>query len=179
MTSSLAPSGKSCALLRLVVGLWIMRLCLAAIPAFSGADAAAPVQLEFFWAKDCPHCEAVKDLIQMFQKNYHIKVKDVDVDTQKGYQEFVRVGQRFRKDPPAVPLIVIGGQVLMGEAEIKANLEQKIDAVIHRGQVSRGAATRKKMKASSGPQKAAQKKTAPSSGDAEAQPGKMRVTSDE
>jgi thiol-disulfide isomerase/thioredoxin len=99
MTSSLAPSGKSCALLRLVVGLWIMRLCLAAIPAFSGADAAAPVQLEFFWAKDCPHCEAVKDLIQMFQKNYHIKVKDVDVDTQKGYKEFVRVGQRFARIP--------------------------------------------------------------------------------
>ncbi|MGC8906542.1 MAG: glutaredoxin family protein [Desulfomonilaceae bacterium] len=179
MTSASVPFVKSDGLLRFVMGVGMVCLSLVSMPALSGADAARSIQLEFFWAKDCPHCEAVRDLVQMIQMNYKIKVKDVDVETQKGYEEFVRVGKRFRKDPPAVPLIVLGGQVLMGEAEIKANLEQKIDSLIHHGRASARAATRQKTGASSGPQQAAQKKTAPPSGHAEAQTGKMKVTSDE
>lgn len=178
MTSASIPFLKSDGLLRFVMGVGIVCISLASMPALSGPDAAQSTQLEFFWAKDCPHCEAVRDLVQMIQMNYKITVKDVDVETQEGYKEFVRVGKRFRKDPPAVPLIVIGGQILMGEAEIKANLEQKIEVLTRRGQAS-PPPEKKKMKAVARPQQAAQKKTAPPSGHAEAQTGKMKVTSDE
>ncbi len=178
MISASVPFVKLDGLLRFVMGLGIVCILLASMPALSGADAAQSIQLEFFWTNDCPHCEAVRDLVQMIQMSYKIKVKDVDVETQKGYKEFVRVGKRFRKDPPAVPLIVIDGQILMGEAEIKTNLQQKIEVLTRRGQAS-PRSEEKKMKALVGPHKAAQKKTASPSGHAEAQTGKMKVTSDE
>ncbi len=179
MTGWYAPSLKSLGARRRVMVVKIMCASLVCMTAFSRADVAPTVQLEFFWAKDCPHCEAVKDLINIFHQRYHIKVREVNVDTQKGYSELVRVGRRFRKDPPAVPLIVISGQVLMGEAEIKATLEQKIDSLIHRGHASSRAAKRQKMRDAAGPQKSTHNNTVSSSENPQTHTGKMKVTSDE
>lgn len=163
-----------------VLGALLPLVCLINLPTLFSADSRSRgISIEFFWAKDCPHCEVVKDLVQLLQRDYNIKVHSVDVDAESGYKSFISVGEQFHKTPPAVPLIVVGNDVLMGEAEIKANLEKKVDSLVHSRQTSTRNPGARKTRSALPPNKEAAKEPQQPFRDSDAQSGKMRVTTDE
>ncbi len=137
------------------------------------------ISIEFFWARDCPHCESVKDLVQMLKKDFNIKVDDVDVDTERGYKAFTRAGERFHRTPPAVPLIVVGGEAFMGEAEIQANLEKKIRSLMRKENSKGIKASASNPRSSNTTHKVVPDKTRSSLGDSDAKHGKMRILTDQ
>jgi glutaredoxin len=92
--------------------------------------AARVIQIEFFWSKDCPHCESVKALLGDLQKSYGIKVKEFDIDQEAHYTAFNRLQSSHKKRDLSVPLIVMGKDLLVGESDIKSRLEEKIRSLI-------------------------------------------------
>ncbi|MDQ1238476.1 MAG: hypothetical protein QG577_661 [Thermodesulfobacteriota bacterium] len=92
--------------------------------------AARAIQIEFFWSKDCPHCESVKAILVDLQKSYGIKVKEFDIDQEEHYTAFNRLQSSHKKRDLSVPLIVIGKDLLVGESDIKSRLEEKIRSLI-------------------------------------------------
>lgn len=92
-----------------------------------------PVAIVFFAAQDCPRCEAVKDLVKVLKARYALKVKDFDIDKDADYALFKRVEAIHASDKFAVPLILIGESILMGEDEITGKLEKKVRKLARSG----------------------------------------------
>jgi len=84
------------------------------------------IQIDFFWAKDCPHCESAKTLVSNLQKSHQIKVKEFDIDKEADYAAFHRLEATHKRSNLSVPLVVVGKDLLVGESEIKAHLEGRI-----------------------------------------------------
>lgn len=163
-----------------LLGLLTLTLCLFDFTTLFSADTKSPLlSIDFFWAKDCPHCEGVKDLIHLLQRDYNIKLNSVDVETETGYKAFTSMARKFHRTFPAVPLIVVGGEALMGQAEIKDNLENKIKSLMVSDRTSQRTAKSGKKRDTSQHGKVAPKKPQQSSSGSEPQRGRMRVTTDE
>ena len=82
------------------------------------------VGIVFFAAHDCPRCESVKDLMKILKARYALRVKDFDVDKEADYALFKRVEAIHATDKFAVPLVIVGESILMGEDEITGKLEK-------------------------------------------------------
>lgn len=107
-----------------------------------GAAGAAPanakssknaVSVVFFAAHDCPRCRNVKDLMKVLKARYALRVKDFDVDTDADYALFKRIEAIHAADKFAVPLVMVGESILMGEDEITGKLEKTIRALARSG----------------------------------------------
>jgi thiol-disulfide isomerase/thioredoxin len=81
------------------------------------------VWLVYFLSSDCVKCEHVKKLIDGLKAKYPVKTKSFDID-QKANNELMQRLQSIHSDRKfAVPLVMVGETVLMGEKEISAKLE--------------------------------------------------------
>ncbi|MGO9570854.1 MAG: hypothetical protein ACLP5H_25285 [Desulfomonilaceae bacterium] len=84
------------------------------------------VGIVLFAAQDCPHCESVKDLMKVLKGRYALRVKDFDVDKETDYALFKRVEAIHATDKFAVPLVIVGESIIIGEDEIIGKLEKTI-----------------------------------------------------
>jgi len=84
------------------------------------------VWLVFFFSKDCPHCESVKDLTKALSGKYPVRVKNFNIDDQADYAVYSKLEAIHARDKFSVPLIMVGDEILMGETEIAGKLEEKI-----------------------------------------------------
>jgi glutaredoxin len=98
-----------------------------------GKAAKHSVAMVFFAAHDCPRCEHVKDLVKVLKARYQLKVKDFDVDKDADYALFKRVEAIHASDKFAVPLILVGESILMGEDEITGKLEKTVRKLARSG----------------------------------------------
>lgn len=92
----------------------------------NGKASKKSVGLVLFAAHDCPRCENVKDLIKILKGRYALRVKDFDVDRTVDYALFKRVEAIHATDKFAVPLVLVGDSILMGEEEITKKLEKTV-----------------------------------------------------
>jgi glutaredoxin len=99
----------------------------------NGKASKRPVAIVFFAAHDCPRCENVKDLVKVLKARYTLKVKDFDVDKDADYSLFKRVEAIHASDKFAVPLILVGESILMGEDEITGKLEKTVRRLARSG----------------------------------------------
>lgn len=100
----------------------------------SSAQAASPtsqnsVRMYYFYSRDCRECIDIKDnlLPALNQKYEHLlEIKYFEISDPDNYNLLLELEKRFHslKNPP--PSIFINDQVLDGEAEIRANLENLI-----------------------------------------------------
>jgi len=89
-------------------------------------EKAGKVWLVYFFASDCEKCGHVKTLIEALKANYPVRVKAFDVDQKPNYQLMQRLQAIHSKRRFAVPLVMLGETILMGEAEISAKLERAV-----------------------------------------------------
>lgn len=71
-------------------------------------------QVYFFYQTSCPHCHHAAAYIA--QKYPNLKMVNVDVREQNGYNLFLKCAQKFRLNPNALgtPLICMGDHYIMG-----------------------------------------------------------------
>jgi len=96
-------------------------------------EKAGKVWLVYFFASDCEKCGHVKMLIEALKASYPVRVKAFDVDQKPNYELMQRLQAIHSKRKFAVPLVMLGETILMGEAEISAKLESAVRKLAHSG----------------------------------------------
>jgi len=92
----------------------------------SGKDRGARVWMVFFSASDCPNCESARALIQGLRGVYPVRVKKFIVDRPRDYALLERLEAIHGEEKFAVPLIIVGESILIGEDEITRKLERTV-----------------------------------------------------
>jgi hypothetical protein len=92
----------------------------------SGEKRKNTVTMIFFLSRDCPKCETVKDLIEIVQVRYPLRVRRFDISKEVGYAVFKAVESIHGTGNFAVPLVMLGESILIGEQEIAEKLEKAV-----------------------------------------------------
>jgi len=98
-----------------VILLAALLLALAA-PLARAADSALSVDVYFFWALGCPHCDRAMTFFERLEKEEpRVRVHRLEVTRDAHSREaFLRLVDRHRVMDPGVPFIVIGDRVVVG-----------------------------------------------------------------
>lgn len=150
-------------------------------PLLFAKSGSRTIQIEFFWAKDCPHCESAKTLVSELQKSHPIKVREFDIEKEADYAAFHSVQAIHKRSNLSVPLIVVGKDLLVGESEIKAHLEGRIQTLIgssNKESQKKGSA-KKAVTESNSPPSPTKDKAKPAQDSVREEWGKMKMTIDE
>lgn len=81
-----------------------------------GLAQAAPVELHFFWAATCPHCEIMKAYIGSLVEEYpELKVVDHEVGFNAGnWRLMVNLAQAYGVEAKTTPVVVVGDLAAVG-----------------------------------------------------------------
>lgn len=83
----------------------------------------APVWVVFFFSKDCPRCASVSRFIKILRQRYPVRLKKINIDQPREYALFERLEAIHAEERFAVPLVMVGQVILMGEDKITEQLE--------------------------------------------------------
>jgi len=92
----------------------------------------------YFYSTDCPHCMAVlNDLLRPMQDEFGTKmdIRLVEIDYADNYELLIRAEERFgvKVEERAIPTLVIDGQAIIGEKNIRENLRKIVEQGIRDG----------------------------------------------
>ncbi len=87
----------------------------------------------FFSSRECPRCAHVNALIHALARRYPLRIKKYDIDKPKNYALFEKLEAIHSDDEFAVPLVILGETILMGEGAISRNLETTIRRLVAAG----------------------------------------------
>lgn len=90
----------------------------------SGASKRKPVWVVFFYSKGCPNCEPVGEFLDVLKKSYPVRLKSFDIDNPEHYGLYQRLEEIHARGAFAVPLVMVGESILIGEREISTRLEK-------------------------------------------------------
>lgn len=101
----------------------------------------AVVQVVLFYSPSCPHChdviqEALPPLIEKYGEQF--EVLGIDITTAQGRELFLSAGEHFQIPDMymAVPMMIVGDQILLGSAEIPEKLPGLIEQHLAQGGLS-------------------------------------------
>ncbi|MBC7249051.1 MAG: hypothetical protein H5T62_02110 [Anaerolineae bacterium] len=112
-----------------------------ALESGSPPPAKPVVHFVLFYSQECPHCHnVIYEYLPTFSAKYGDQVEWalLDVANPSVYEALVLLGQAAKLPEDAVgavPTIYIGGLLLVGETQIKQNLEKATDYILERGGV--------------------------------------------
>lgn len=92
----------------------------------SNSDSDNTIVVTFFESSDCPFCENVKELVDDLKTQLPIKTKIFDINRPDDYDLFSKIEATRSPMKFAVPLVIVGDTVLMGQSEIFSKLEDTI-----------------------------------------------------
>jgi hypothetical protein len=95
-------------------------------PSSPGEKRKNTVTMIFFLSRDCPKCETIKDLIEILQVKYPLRVRRFDISKEADYAVFKAVDSIHGTGSFAVPLVMLGESILIGEQEIALKLEEAV-----------------------------------------------------
>ena len=95
--------------------------------------ASGSVSVYLFWTETCPHCAKAKRFLEaLAQREPGIDLHSLELSSdERNEQAFVALSQHVKVDPPAVPLIMIGQEPVVGydeDATSGAEIEARIEA---------------------------------------------------
>ncbi|MCR4408027.1 MAG: hypothetical protein NUW24_14100 [Anaerolineae bacterium] len=98
------------------------------------------VRFLFFYAKDCPHCQVViQEVLSPLQEKYgaQLEVQSIEISTAENYEWLLDMEAAYRipVDQVSIPEVFIGDTALIGEAEIRARLDETIARYLMAGGV--------------------------------------------
>ncbi len=114
------------------VGAGLLASMLWVIFAFAGpvkppkttSDKPGKVWVVVFSSPECPHCEKAMEFIGRLKRKYPVRTKVFDIDSDHDYKIYKRLEAIHARDGFAVPLVMVGESMLMGEKEISRKLEK-------------------------------------------------------
>jgi hypothetical protein len=124
-------------LMRVLFALAILAALLASPASAQNAEPAAAgagdVNVSLFWSPTRPHCAKAKDFLEgLAAREPAIKLRALELGTaERNDRAFVALSERYKIEPPAVPLIIIGDEPFVGfdtEATTGAELRRGIEA---------------------------------------------------
>jgi glutaredoxin len=116
----------------LMIMVSVLVLCAGNVDA-SGKKGKKTVWMVFFSSRDCSKCENVKDLIEILKLRYPVKVRQFDTSKENDYAVFKTVEAIHGSGNFAVPLIMLGDSIIIGEQEITKKLEKAVRNLVARG----------------------------------------------
>jgi cytochrome c biogenesis protein CcdA/thiol-disulfide isomerase/thioredoxin len=107
------------------------------------AQEGSPVRMVFFYRDDCPHCMTVidevlrplqaeyGDRLEIKMVQYHDPQQSGEVDAGK-YEMFIRAEEMFgvSAERRGIPTLIVGGEVLVGEDEIRERLRCVLESCL-------------------------------------------------
>lgn len=91
------------------------------------------VWVVFFSSKDCSRCMSVNKFIRVLRKRYPVRLKKLNIDKPRDYALFERLEAIHAEERFAVPLVMVGQDILMGEDEITGKLERIVRRLARSG----------------------------------------------
>jgi glutaredoxin len=89
-------------------------------------DIDKTVVVTVFTSSECPFCENVKELVDDLKTTLPIKIEMFDINQPADYDLFSKIEATHKGEKFAVPLIIVGDTVLMGQSQIFSKLEDTI-----------------------------------------------------
>jgi len=92
----------------------------------------------YFYSTDCPHCmEVLDDLLLPMHEEFgtRLDIRLVEIRYPENYELLIRTEEQFgvQAQERAIPTLVIDGQVLIGEQEIRSGLRSIVEQGIQNG----------------------------------------------
>ncbi|MGC8657468.1 MAG: hypothetical protein ACP5U1_00170 [Desulfomonilaceae bacterium] len=98
----------------------------AQTPVGTDPETAQTVVVTLFTSSHCPYCENVKELVADLKTELPIRTKIFDINNPSDYDLYCKVEATHKKIKFAVPLVIVGDHILIGQSEIFANLEKTV-----------------------------------------------------
>lgn len=104
-------------------------------------QAGAVVRVLYFYSVDCPHCQTVEaEVLEPLTAQYgdRLDIRWLEISDPDNYELLIRVEESFGVAPEerGLPTLVIDGQVLIGEEEIRGQLPCLIETCLAEGGTS-------------------------------------------
>ena len=105
------------------------------------AQGGPSVRMVYFYANDCGHCQVVsEEVLKPLQAEYgeRMEIKMIEISKPQNYELLVEAEQTFEvsQEERGLPTLVIDGQVLIGEEEIRTQLPCLLDSCLEAGGTS-------------------------------------------
>ncbi len=84
------------------------------------------IVVTLFTSSDCPFCDHVKELLEDLKTTFPIKTDVFDINQPADYDLFSKVGSLYKHKNFAVPLVIVGNEVMVGQSEIFGGIEKTI-----------------------------------------------------
>ncbi len=99
------------------------------------------VRVVYFYSVDCPHCKKIiEDTLTPLQAEYgeRLEIKMVEISTPENYELMIQAEEALDASPGEwdLPTLVIDGQALVGEEDIRENLPCLLDTCLGAGGTS-------------------------------------------
>ncbi len=105
------------------------------------AQAEPVVRVVYFYAEDCPHCHVVEaEVLAPLQAQYgdRLEILQLEISSNTNYTLLVQMFEFFAIpfEHRDLPIVVIGGEVMIGEEQIRLELSCLLDACLTAGGTS-------------------------------------------
>lgn len=119
-------------------GLGLLALLLLPVPAVGGQAEEATARLVYFYAEECPHCQAAyEEIVVPLQERCagQLDLLMVEIGTAEGYEAFVATERALTGETGEweIPTAVLDDQFYVGEEEIRSNLEEDVECLLVAG----------------------------------------------
>jgi thiol-disulfide isomerase/thioredoxin len=119
----------------------VMTLAGGAVGGPVEAQQGPTVRMVYFYANDCGHCqEIIEDLLQPLQTEYgeRMEIKMIEISEVENYELMIQAEETFDvpREERGLPTLIIDGQVLIGEDEIRDQLPCLLDTCLEAGGTS-------------------------------------------
>jgi hypothetical protein len=118
----------------------IVILCLTLFPAIVHGASSKATQMRrgFVWilfvsSEDCPRCDGVKKFVSVLKQKYPVRTKRLDIGRDRDRSLLGRLEAIHAEKKFAVPLIMVGDSILIGESEISEKLEATVKRLARKG----------------------------------------------
>jgi cytochrome c biogenesis protein CcdA/glutaredoxin len=118
----------------------LLLLVIAVLGRGTASAQDAVVQFRFFYAEDCPHCQAIKNELfpdLLTQYGSQLEITYLEISEPAVFQEMLVLEKQYNVPPEMadVPEVFIGDQVLIGEEAIREKLPGLVDQFLREGGV--------------------------------------------
>lgn len=106
--------------------------------ATAGRSDDVTIDVSLFWTATCPHCQSARRFLEKAIPTIPgARLRSLELNGDARHEAaFVSLSERFKNDPPAVPLIIVGEEAFIGydeDATTGAAIESKIRACMAGG----------------------------------------------
>jgi len=110
---------------------WAIALCCILLLSFSApgdGQQATSIQMDIFYAEDCPNCQAIlQSYVPALKSMYpFLDIKTFDLANPAYYETLAKLEKKFNRRGNELPVIFIGDQMLSGEREVMEKLDPLI-----------------------------------------------------